>query len=255
MIATEHLTRRYGSTVAVSDLSLRVEPGEILGFLGPNGAGKSTTVKILAGLIPPTSGRTIVAGFDVATHPLEAKRRLGFVPEAPKLYETLTADAFLDIIGALHHLDPATSRSRRNDLFDLFDLTTVRHKRVREYSKGMRQKVIVAAALIHQPDVLLLDEPFDGLDANAALVMKTLLKEMAREGRTILFSSHILEVVERICTRILIIDKGRQLVDGTAADICRSTGTTTLEEAFARLTGVRQTADVAADILSALARR
>jgi ABC-2 type transport system ATP-binding protein len=254
MIRTEQLTRHYGEKAAVVDLNLAVAPGEILGFLGPNGAGKTTTVRILAGLLPPTSGRAIVAGFDLAAEPLEAKRRIGFVPETPKLYESLTAEGFLDIIGALYHLDPALSLARRNDLLGLFDLTDVRHQRLREFSKGMRQKVVIAAALIHKPDVLLLDEPFDGLDANAALVMKALLRELAGQGQTILFSSHVLEVVERICTRIVIVDKGRQIADGTAAEICRSTGSTTLDEAFARLTGVRETADVAADILSALAR-
>ena len=254
MIETSRLTRYYGNKAAVVDLDLRVNPGEILGFLGPNGAGKSTTVKILAGLIPAGSGTARVAGFDVAEQPVEAKRRLGFVPETPKVYESLTADGFLDMIGALYHLDPSTSRVRRNDLLELFGLTDVRSQRLRQFSKGMRQKVVIAAALIHKPEVLILDEPFDGLDANAALVMKALLKEMAAQGQTILFSSHILEVVERICTRILIIDKGRQIVEGTAAEICRSTETATLDEAFARLTGVRDTAAVAADILSALSR-
>ena len=254
MIETSGLTRYYGNTAALVDLDLRVNPGEILGFLGPNGAGKSTTVKILAGLMPAGAGTARVAGFDVAEQPVEAKKRLGFVPETPKVYESLTADGFLDMIGALYHLDPSTSRTRRGDLLELFGLTDVRHQRLRQFSKGMRQKVVIAAALIHKPEVLILDEPFDGLDANAALVMKSLLKEMAAQGQTILFSSHILEVVERICTRILIIDKGRQIVEGTSTEICRSTGTATLDEAFARLTGVRDTAAVAADILSALSR-
>ena len=254
MIETTRLSRYYGNKAALVDLDLRVHPGEILGFLGPNGAGKTTTVKILTGLIPAGSGTARVAGFDVAEQPVEAKRRLGFVPESPKVYESLTPEVFLDIIGSLYHLDSSVSRTRRSDLLELFGLTEVRHRRLRELSKGMRQKVVIAAALIHKPEVLILDEPFDGLDANSALVMKALLKEMAAQGQTILFSSHILEVVERVCTRILIIDKGRQIVEGTAADICRSVGAATLDEAFARLTGVRNTADVAADILSALAR-
>ena len=254
MIHTEGLTKHFGTTAAVIDLDLHVEPGEILGFLGPNGAGKSTTVKILAGLMPAGAGRASIAGFDVAEQPLEAKRRLGFVPETPKLYDALTADAFLDVMGALYHLDPATSKARRNDLIELFDLGDVRHQRLREFSKGMRQKVVIAAALIHRPPVLILDEPFDGLDANTALVMKALLREMAAQGKTILFSSHILEVVERICTRICIINKGRKVAEGTADEIRRAHGVESLDEAFSRLTGVREASQVTADILAALAR-
>ncbi|HEY0876206.1 MAG TPA: ABC transporter ATP-binding protein [Vicinamibacterales bacterium] len=254
MIRTERLTKRYGDKPALTDLDLEVQPGEILGFLGPNGAGKSTTVKILAGLLRPTSGRAFVGNFDVIDQPLDAKRRLGFVPETPKLYESLSADAFLDVIAALHHLDPAIAEKRRTDLLELFDLADVRHQRLREFSKGMRQKVVIAAALIHQPDVLILDEPFDGLDANTTLVMKTLLKEMAAKGTTILFSSHILDVVERICSRIVIIHHGRQVAEGTADEIRRQTRCATLEEAFAQLTDVRETTRVTADILAALAR-
>ena len=254
MIQTERLSKHFGNTAAVVDLDLRIEPGEVFGFLGPNGAGKSTTVKILTGLIPAGSGRAIVAGYDVAEQPLEAKKRLGFVPETPRLYESLTADAFLDVMGALYHLDPTTSKKRRNDLIELFDLGDVRYQRLREFSKGMRQKVVIAAALIHRPEVLILDEPFDGLDANTALVMKALLREMAAQGKTILFSSHILEVVERICTRMCIIDKGRKVAEGTADDIRRDFRASSLDEAFGRLTGVREPAQVTADILAALAR-
>jgi ABC-2 type transport system ATP-binding protein len=254
MIQTEHLSKHFGDIAALVDLDLRIEPGEVFGFLGPNGAGKSTTVKILTGLIPAGSGRAIVAGYDVAEQPLEAKKRLGFVPETPRLYESLTADAFLDVMGALYHLDPSTSKARRNDLMELFGLGDVRYQRLREFSKGMRQKVVIAAALIHRPPVLILDEPFDGLDANTALVMKGLLREMAAQGKTILFSSHILEVVERICTRMCIIDKGRKVAEGTADDIRRDLGASTLDEAFSRLTGVREPAEVTADILAALAR-
>ncbi len=252
MIGIERLSKSYGGTPAVVNLDLEVAPGEILGFLGPNGAGKSTTVKILAGLIPADSGRAVIAGYDVGREPLEAKRRLGYVPETPKVYEALTADTFLDIIGALHHLDPAVAVSRRAALLELFGLTGDRYRRLREYSKGMRQKIVITAALMHRPDVLILDEPFDGLDANTTLVMKELLREMAAQGRTILFSSHILEVVERICTRICIIDRGRKIAEGTAAAIIAQTGAPSLDEAFGRLTGVRRAGEVTAEILAAL---
>jgi ABC-2 type transport system ATP-binding protein len=254
MIRTERLTKRYGGKIAVADLDLDIRAGEVFGFLGPNGAGKSTTVKMLTGLLAPDEGRAVVAGYDISAQPLEAKARLGFVPETPKLYESLTADGFLDVMAALHHLEPETSRTRRKELLTLFGLGDVRHQRLKEFSKGMRQKVVLAAALMHQPEVLILDEPFDGLDANAALVMKGLLREMAAQGKTILFSSHILEVVERICTRLCIIDRGRKVAEGTPDEIRGAFRAATLDEAFGKLTGVREPSDVTADILAALAR-
>jgi ABC-2 type transport system ATP-binding protein len=254
MIQAERLSKMYGSTYAVRDLDLSVTSGEIVGFLGPNGAGKSTTLKMMTGLVPPDAGRVRLAGFDIATDPVEAKKQFGYVPESAKLFESLTADGWLDVIGALHHLDPVTSRKRRHELLDLFDLSGARDQYLREFSKGMKQKVIIAAALLHQPRILILDEPFDGLDATTASVMKGLLREMAAQGAAILFSSHILEVVQRICTRICIIDNGRKIADGTAEDLCRQTRTPTLEEAFGQLIGARDPDAVTRDLLSALGR-
>ena len=252
MIATENLSRDYGGKRALVDLTMRVEPGEILGFLGPNGAGKSTTVKILTGLIQPSGGRASVAGFDITTHPLEAKRRLGYVPETGALYESLTPDEYLELMGCLYHLNPVSVATRRHELLELFGLLGASQQRMSEFSKGMKQKVAIAAALIHKPDVLFLDEPLDGLDANAAMVVKELLKRLAGQGKTILFCSHILEVVERICTRIIIIDKGRKIAEGTSASIAAATGTNTLELAFSHLTGVKDAGAVAGDFLAAL---
>ena len=262
MIEARHLTKRYGAdggptsehagSLAVDDVSFDAHPGEILGFLGPNGAGKSTTVKILTGMIRPTSGTARVAGFDVAREPIQVKRRIGFVPESGVLYDALTPDEYLELIGCLHHLDAATRRGRTDELLDLFSLTDVRAKRMFEFSKGMRQKVVIAAALLHKPDVLFLDEPLDGLDANTAMIVKELLKQLATQGRTILFCSHILDVVERICTRIIVIDRGRKIAEGTAADLATQTGTTTLELAFSRLTGAAEAGTVTADFLAAL---
>jgi ABC-2 type transport system ATP-binding protein len=254
MIRTENLSRSYGDKRALIDLDLEVEPGEILGFLGPNGAGKSTTVRILTGLIRPSSGSATVAGFDVVEQPLEVKRRIGYVPETAAVYDALTGAEYLELVACLHHLDPKSVRPRRDELLELFGLGEAQNQRMTEYSKGMRQKVVMVAALLHRPEVLFLDEPFDGLDANAAAVSKELLKRLAGQGRTILFCSHILEVVERVCSRILIINEGRQIAEGTADSIRRSTGAGTLEEAFSRLTGVRDVGDVATDVLTALDR-
>ncbi|HEX7091858.1 MAG TPA: ABC transporter ATP-binding protein [Longimicrobiales bacterium] len=254
MIQTEKLSRNYGDKQALIELDLRVEPGEIVGFLGPNGAGKSTTVKILTGLIRPSSGRALVAGFDVVEQPLEVKRRIGHVPETPALYDALTAAEYLELVACLHHLDAKTAAARRGELLELFGLGEVQHRRLTQYSKGMRQKVVIAAALLHRPEVLFLDEPFDGLDANTVAIAKELLKRLAEQGRAILFCSHILEVVERVCSRIVIINEGRRVAEGTADEIRGSVGAATLEEAFSRLTGVRDVGLVAADLLSALER-
>ncbi len=252
MIETDQLSKTYGDKWAVYDLSLRVEPGEILGFLGPNGAGKSTTVKILTGLTQPTSGRARIAGFDIVQQPLEAKARLGYVPEQPMLYETLTAAEFLELISCLHHLDLAATAGRRNELLELLGLGDARDQRLSSFSKGMKQKVVLAAALIHRPRVLILDEPLDGLDANTARVVKELLRTLAAQGCAVLFCSHILEVVERICTRIVIINQGQQIAAGTPADIAAAAGVATLDDAFARLTGVRDAGQITGDILRAL---
>jgi ABC-2 type transport system ATP-binding protein len=254
VIRTERLSRRYGDKRAVVDLSLSVEPGEILGFLGPNGAGKSTTVKILTGMIRPTGGRAVVAGFDVVEQPIEVKRRIGYVPEAAALYEGLSAAEYLELIACLHHIDRDTADARGRELLELFGLDRDRNRRLQELSKGMRQKVLIAAALIHRPDVLFLDEPLDGLDANAAMIVKEVLKRLAAQGRTILFCSHILDVVERICSRIVIIDNGREIANGTAEEIRAAAAAPTLEDAFSRLTGVRDIQRVASDFVAALER-
>jgi ABC-2 type transport system ATP-binding protein len=254
MIDVRGLSRSYGATLAVDNLSLQAAPGEIVGFLGPNGAGKSTTVKVITGLIRPDSGTVTVCGFDVVRQPLEVKKRLGYVPETAAIYESLSALEYLELIACLHHLDPEPARVRRRELLELFGLSAQAGQRLGEFSKGMRQKVVLAAALIHRPDVLVLDEPLDGLDANTAMVVKELLRKLADQGKAILFSSHILEVVERMCTRIVIINHGRVVTSGTAADIRAAAGAATLEEAFSRLTGVRDATEVTADFLAALDR-
>jgi ABC-2 type transport system ATP-binding protein len=254
MIQVQGLIKSYGAKLAVDRLDLHANPGEIVGFLGPNGAGKSTTVKVITGLIRPDAGRASVCGFDVVQQPLEVKKRLGYVPETPALYDSLTANEYLELISCLHHLDGKSSSARRDELLDLFGLASNANNRLNEFSKGMRQKVVLAAALIHRPDVLILDEPLDGLDANTAMVVKELLKKLAEQGKTIMFSSHILEVVERMCTRIVIINNGRFVASGTAAEIRAGASATTLEEAFSRMTGVRDVGAVTADFLAALER-
>jgi len=254
MIETHNLQRFYGSKAALAGLTLRVAPGELLGFLGPNGAGKSTTVKILTGMIKPDGGSATVAGFDVVRDPLAVKQRIGYVPESAALYESLSAREYLDLIASLHHLPIESTRARIEELLNRFELSHAIDQRLSEFSKGMKQKVLIVSALLHRPDVLFLDEPLTGLDANAALVVKELLRGLAAQGRTIFFCSHVLEVVERVCTRIVIIDKGRLIADGTSADIAAAAGVSSLERAFVALTGTRDAALVTHDLLEALER-
>lgn len=252
MIRTENLTRMFGDKKAVDGLSLDVRPGEIFGFLGPNGAGKSTTVKMLTGMLAPSAGSALVAGFSITEQPMEVKARIGYVPETGALYESLSPDEYLEFVGALHHLDLSAARHRIDELLELFNLIDVRGQRMNEFSKGMKQKVVLCASLIHKPDVLFLDEPLSGLDANSAMLVKVLLKQLSEQGRTVFFSSHVLEVVERICTRIAIINGGIKVVEGTTERIIAETGSRTLEEAFGRITGVRDAAQLTSEFLSAL---
>ncbi len=252
MIHVSGLGRSFGTVRAVNGLSFDVARGEILGFLGPNGAGKSTTVKMLTGMLQPSEGSAQVAGFDVVTQPIEVKRRLGYVPESGALYESLTGLEYLDLVANLHHLDTTRSRARAEEMLQLFGLLGDADRPIAEYSKGMRQKVLLSAALLHNPEVLFLDEALNGLDANSALVVKELLRSLAAQGKTIFFCSHILEVVERICTRIIVVNKGAIAIEGTAADICAQTATHTLEEAFSQITGVRDVAEVTREFLAAL---
>jgi ABC-2 type transport system ATP-binding protein len=252
MIETINLTKAYGSKTALESLSIRIEPGTIFGLLGPNGAGKSTTVKILTCLLRPTRGKAIVAGYDVIDQPIEVKKRIGYVPETGALYESLSPAEYLEMVGCLHHLDRKVIQTRIDELLDLFGILSAKHQRMTEFSKGMKQKVLISSALLHKPEVLFLDEPLNGLDANAAMIFKELLKKLAAQGKTILFCSHILEVVERMCSRILIINEGKRIIEGTTQEICGSTGKATLEQAFATLTGSRDAGQITTDFLEAL---
>lgn len=252
MIETDNLTKAFDGDPVVNRLTFSVPPGQILGFLGPNGAGKSTTVKMLTGMLEPTFGTARVAGYDIIQQPIEVKKRIGYVPEGGAIYEHLSGIEYLELVAALHHLEPEPAQKRSEELLHLLGLDDAKQQRISEYSKGMRQKVLFAAALLPRPDVLFLDEPLNGLDANAAGLIKDLLQQLAAQGKTIFFSSHILEVVERICTRIIIIQDGALLVEGAAEQIAQDQETKTLEAAFRKLTGLGDAGQTTADLLAAL---
>jgi len=255
VIRVADLHHAYGETPALQGLSFEAGVGEVLGLLGPNGAGKSTTVKILTGLLPLQRGRVEVAGFDIVTSPIEVKRRVGYVPESGALYDALTPDEYFRFIALLYRLDPDVVQPRVEELLRMFELDAVRSARMVTFSKGMRQKVLIASALLHAPDVLIFDEPLNGLDANAMLVFKELLRGLAAQGRTILFCSHLLDIVERLCPRIVILDKGRAIAEGTPEAIAHQTGRSSLEQSFAMLTGARRAEDATAGVLAALESR
>ncbi len=252
MISAQNLEKFFGDKQALKKITFSVQPGEILGFLGPNGAGKTTTVKILTGLIPATSGSAEIAGLSIDREPVAVKKKFGYIPESGALFESLTAWEYLELIADLHHLPRATFQQRVQDLLGLFNMQEDCHSRLSGFSKGMKQKILIIAALLHNPEVLFFDEPLNGVDANTALVFKTLLKQLREQGKTILFCSHILEVVERLCTRIIIINDGQIIAQGTPKSIAEQTGRQTLELAFNALTGGSDAEQKTVDFLSAL---
>jgi ABC-2 type transport system ATP-binding protein len=256
-ISTEHLTRTFGQLVAVDDVNLRVAPGQFFGFLGPNGAGKSTTIKMLTGLLAPTSGRMEILGVDLARHPVEVKRQIGVVPEGMALFGRLTGAEYLNFAARMYGLDRDTAAERTAELLDLMDLANRPKTLITDYSHGMQKKLALAAAVIHGPKILFLDEPFEGVDAIASGTLKAMLQRMTARGATIFLTSHVLEIVERLCSHVAIIHKGRLVAQGSLEELRAgvqanavpdSTGTPageklTLEELFLRIVGGEHRAD------------
>jgi ABC-2 type transport system ATP-binding protein len=239
MITVDQLTKRFGAQTAVDSLSFQIPGGQIIGFLGPNGAGKSTTLRMLTGMIEPTSGSATICGFDLRTNPMEVKRHVGFVPDSGAVFESLTGLEYLEMVAALYGIPADAARTRIEQFITFFDLSfeTLTDKLLGAYSKGMRRKVVITSALLHNPPVVFFDEPLDGLDANAAVGFKALIQTLAREGKTIVYSSHILDVVERVCDRVIIIDKGKLLLDGKPSELVATHNSGTLEKLFTQMTG------------------
>jgi ABC-2 type transport system ATP-binding protein len=241
-IRTEQLTRRFGSLIAVDSVDLRVNAGQFFGFLGPNGAGKSTTIKMLTGLLAPTSGRMELLGLDFQKNPIEVKRQIGVVPEGMGLFERLTGPEYLHFVGRMYGLNRATTEKRTEELLDFMQLADRENTLIADYSHGMQKKLALAAAVIHGPRILFLDEPFEGVDALAAGALKALLGRMTERGVTIFLTSHVLEIVERLCSHVAIIHKGRLVAQGSLEEL--RTGISgaegekkTLEEIFLSIVG------------------
>ena len=252
MLEVRHLIKRYNRIPAVDDVSFTIHPGEVLGYLGPNGAGKSTTVKVLTGLLEPTSGEILFNGRDVRADWIGFQRRLGYVPEEPHLYPQLTGREYLQLVGRLRGLPRQTLEARMDEMLRLFSLWEDRHTAVSSYSKGMRQKILLSAALLHDPDLLILDEPFSGLDVNTALVLRSLVRALAASGKIIFYSSHVLEVVERICSSVLILRKGKVVAHDAVGRLREIMQQPSLEGVFAQLTEQEDPARIVNGILAAM---
>jgi ABC-2 type transport system ATP-binding protein len=239
VITLTKLTKRYGSFTAVNGIDLTIRKGELFGFLGPNGAGKTTTFRMIAGIILPTSGRIEIGGIDLNHQPLVAKRRLGYIPDRPFVYDKITGAEFLRFVAALYNVQDATLEHRIDELLDLFELAPWKHQLTESYSHGMRQKLIIASAFVHRPEVIVVDEPMVGLDPKGARLLKDLFRQYVNRGGTVLMSTHTLEVAEGMCDRIAIMQTGRILAQGTMAELREQTasGDSSLEDLFLRLTG------------------
>ena len=239
MIQLFDLTKKYGTFTAVDRVTLTVPKGSLYGFLGPNGAGKTTTLRMIAGILRPTMGRVLIGGDDVATHPLAAKMRLGFIPDRPFVYDKLTGAEFLRFVAGLYGQEGQVVERRIDELLDVFELATWKNELIESYSHGMRQKLIISSALIHRPEVIVVDEPMVGLDPRAARLLKDLFRGFVGRGGTVLMSTHTLEIAEAICDRLAIIQGGRIVAAGAMPDLRRQhdAGDLGLEDLFLRLTG------------------
>jgi len=252
MLRARGLSKRYGGVLALDRVDFEVGPGEIVGYLGPNGSGKSTTVNLVVGLLEPTGGSISLDGLTLEEQPVEYKQRIGYVPEEPFLYTHLTAGEYLTLVGRLRGLEPAQLEHRITELLTLLQLFDNRYKTMRAFSKGMRQRVLLAAALMHNPRLLVLDEPFSGLDVNAGLLFRTLLTMLAEEGRMVLFSTHRFDMVERLCSRVVMLSNGRVVASRAVESFGTGAGES-LEDVFMRATDQPDYAPVARRILETIA--
>jgi ABC-2 type transport system ATP-binding protein len=246
VIRLRGVVKRYGKFLAVRGIDLDIPRGELFGFLGPNGAGKTTTLRMIAGVLPPTSGRIEIGGVDILTRPMPAKAKMGFIPDRPFVYDKLTGVEFLRFTAALYGQDGRAIETRIDELLELFDLTPWKHELTESYSHGMRQKLIIASALVHRPEAIVVDEPMVGLDPKSARLLKTIFRRFVEKGGTVLMSTHTLEIVEGFCDRVGIIHQGELVACGTIDDLRRSAPSAGagLEALFLRLTGEHVDHDV-----------
>ena len=236
IISIRNLNKYYGAKKVLSDISIDINPGQIIGYIGPNGAGKSTTVKILCGLISDFSGEVMIRGINVKKDPVGVKSLIGYIPEMAELYDVLTPMEFLRFMGALYNLPAGVTAKRAENMLEAFSLAGNKDQRMDTFSKGMKQKVLIISGLLHNPEILILDEPLSGLDANSVIIVKDLLDKMASKGKTIFYCSHMMDIVEKVSDRIILINEGKVVADGTFDELKLKEGDNTLEKIFAHLT-------------------
>jgi ABC-2 type transport system ATP-binding protein len=252
VISIKNLFKSYGTKHVLKDINLDVYPGQVIGYIGPNGAGKSTTVKILCGLLTDYEGHVTVKGFDLIKQTLEVKKIIGYVPELAELYDVLTPMEYLNFTGALYGMDEAVCTERIQRMMHAFGLSANLNQRMDSFSKGMRQKVLIASGLLHNPDIIILDEPLSGLDANSVIIMKDLISRLAKDGKTIFYCSHMMDVVEKVSDRIVLIDQGRIIADGTFEELKQQQGNKSLEQIFASLTSSESLSNTADELVRAM---
>ena len=254
MLEARGLTKLYSGVPAVKNVSFQVKPGEILGYLGPNGSGKTTTVSMVIGLLEPTRGSVLFEGHDIGRDPVAYRRRVGYVPEEPNLYPFLSGREYLQLAGRLRELPARLLDARIEGLLELFGLSRDAEQSIGSYSKGMRQKILISAALLHDPDVLIFDEPLSGLDVTTALVFRHLVRALADRGKIILYSSHVLEVVEKLCSKVIVLYKGQVVADDSVERLRDVMALASLEEVFSQLVEQRDPEGTARDIVAVIAR-
>jgi ABC-2 type transport system ATP-binding protein len=253
MLEARGLTKCYASLPAVNNVSFTVRRGDVLGYLGPNGSGKSTTVKMITGLMEPTRGQVLFRGQNIKDSLPAYKALLGYVPEDALLYPYLTGWEYLEFVGTLRGMEPRLLRKRADALLELFILFPYRHATIASYSKGMRQRVLLIAALMHDPEVLVFDEPLSGLDVTSAMIFRKVVKSLSEMGKIIFYCSHVLEVVEKLCTHLLILNKGNLAAHGSVSEVRRMTGLATLEDSFSHLVQEQDAEQIAHDIVEVMA--
>ena len=237
IVTIRNLHKKYGEKKVLHGIDLEISSGQIIGYIGPNGAGKSTTVKILCGLISDFEGDITIFGKDLRTQTIKIKKQVGYIPENAVLYESLTPMEFMEFIGQMRSLNPEQTRIKAEALMNIFEMKANLNQRISTFSKGMRQKVLICSSLLHNPDLIFMDEPLSGLDANSVIMVKEMLIHLAREGKTIFYSSHLMDVVEKISDRIILIDQGKVIADGSFEELNKLTNDENLEKMFTRLTG------------------
>lgn len=252
IITLKNVFKNYGSKQVLKGIDLSVKPGEVIGYIGPNGAGKSTTVKILCGLISDFEGQVFIKGINIKEDPLTIKGMIGYVPELAELYEVLTPMEFLSLMGELYNIQAAIAQERAVKMLTAFGLGNNLHQRMDSFSKGMRQKVLITSGLLHNPDIIILDEPLSGLDANSVIIVKELISKLAREGKTIFYSSHMMDVVEKVSSRIILINEGVVVADGTFEELKQQQGNQSLEKIFATLTKNETLTSASEELINAL---